>query len=508
MPMIPEKYRSALSLLAKVIVWMIILIGIVLRLVLYFQNRNLIIDEANIVRNLHERNFIELVLPLKYEQYAPPIFLWIEELLSLILGYGEKALRLYPLLSGIASLIIFRSIMRRFVTDGSLWLPMALLSFTYLLIKYSVELKQYMPDAMITLLLVWLALRKDIFTGLRARFILFWCVAGSIAIWASMPSVFCLAAIGIYYFWQVAKERKWDYLRDLIVIAFVWLGQFAAYYWFILKPQIESDYLQGYHFDYFLYGTPSNIEEWKHNYDRIKEILNNVGGYNQYSFYLTSFFVLAGIILMVRKNFGFFILVTTPIILTLLAAALNQYTLIDRVILFLLPLFTVLLGYGVDQLWRVRFFPIKVALVYVGVFMIWNFNMFWLFERKLGFQELTEGMDYLKVKGAKGDQLFVHDASVPPYIYYTELHPDKNNYQALLGAHILTWDQNYADVTLNVSDTAYFIYTGGFPDHERNKRTAEIEKNMQQVDYFRKNDWFVFVYTYAPKYTAIDTSAH
>jgi hypothetical protein len=323
-----------------------------------------------------------------------------------------------------------------------------------------------------------------------------------------MPSVFCLAAIGLYYFWQVAKERRWGYLRDLIVIALVWLGQFAVYYWFILKPQIDSDYLQEYHFQYFLHGTPESIEEWWHNYNRIKEILNNVGGYSEYSFYLTSLFLLVGSIMMVRRNFGLFILVAGPIALTLVAAALNQYTLIDRVILFLLPLFTLLLGYGVDQFWRIRFYAVKLAIIYAGIYMIWNFNMFWLFERKMGFQEITEGMDYLMTKGIQGEKIYIHESSGPTYIYYTELHPDAKRYKNLKEAHVLAWDDDYSSVTKNLSDTVYFLYTSGFPEKERDKRTSQIEKNMQQVDYFRKNDWFVFVYGYAPKPFAIDTSAH
>src|ERR1043165_1516328 len=86
----------------NIICWLIVTAGVLLRLATFFHNRNLIIDEANIVRNLAERDFGGLVLPLTYEQYAPPVFLWIEKLASLLLGYGEKAMRLYPLLCGLA----------------------------------------------------------------------------------------------------------------------------------------------------------------------------------------------------------------------------------------------------------------------------------------------------------------------------------------------------------------------------------------------------------------------
>ena len=78
----PTVKRKLLSLFG----WGLIFIGISFRLILFFQNRNLIIDEANIVRNIYERDFIGLLKPLSYQQYAPPLFLWMEELWSLLLG--------------------------------------------------------------------------------------------------------------------------------------------------------------------------------------------------------------------------------------------------------------------------------------------------------------------------------------------------------------------------------------------------------------------------------------
>ena len=64
----------------------------------------------------------------------------------------------------------------------------------------------------------------------------------------------------------------------------------------------------------------------------------------------------------------------------------------------------------------------------------------------------------------------------------------------MLGAHRMHWDSNYTEVTQNLRDTAYFLYTGGFPQAERDNRTKQIEVNMRQVAYFEKAICFVFVY--------------
>ncbi|MBA2423476.1 MAG: glycosyltransferase family 39 protein [Chitinophagales bacterium] len=492
-----DKYSNQFRKLPHVLIWIIIFFGITLRLIIFFQNRNLIIDEANIVRNIYESDFAELLRPLKYEQYAPPIFLWIEELLSLTFGYGEHALKLYPMFCGIAVLFVFWQIMKKLVDEKTIWLPLALMAFSPYFIEFSATIKQYMPDVLIVLMLIWLALEWDIFKRGRTEFIYFWIVAGVISIFSSMPSVFALTAIGLYYAWQVVKAKKWNLIGGLILIGIIWLAVFGIYYWHTLKPQINSDYLQNYHADYFLYAIPENIEEWKHNWKKIEEIVSNTGGYTFFNLIASFFFIGSGFIALRRKHFDILILAFTPILLTLITAAMHHYSLLVRVSLFILPLLLILFSYGFHHLWKTKFLTVKITMIAIGIVMISSFNDFELFSEKYGFHEITEGLDYIKAKNVDGESLFIHDSSVPTYIYYTDIHPQRDKYNSLLGAHLMKWDSDYANETKKVTDTVYFIYTGGFPKLEEEKRKAQIEQNLKQVDYFKK--YTTFVYGYAPK---------
>jgi 4-amino-4-deoxy-L-arabinose transferase-like glycosyltransferase len=482
---------------AGIAVWAIIVLGVALRLTVFIQNRNLIIDEANIARNLSERGFLGLLRPLSYEQFAPPVFLWVEELFSQTFGYGEKALRLYPLLCGVASLFVFRDIMRRFVPDRSFWLPMAMMAFTSLMVKYSVEVKQYMPDALIALLLVHFALQKRIFGTPPLKFLVFWIVAGTLAICASMPSVFTLAAVGIYYSMICVRKKRWRHFNWLVLIGSVWLAVFMIYYWAILKPQIGSDYLQNYHADYFLYAIPNNVAEWKHNWKRIEEIISNVGGYTFLNFSLTLLFLVTGFVAAFRSCRKLLVLAGLPVVFTLIAAMAHQFSLIDRVALFIVPLLMMFFALGYEQFWKIKLPAVRVALVITGIVMIASFNKLTWFVQKFGFHEITLGLDYLNEKKVKGQEVFINDASVPTYIYYTELHPDRDKYVLLLGARRLKWDSDYTKETTNVSGPVWFVYTGGFPQEERQRRTAQIEQNLKQVDYFEK--YVTFVYGYERK---------
>lgn len=492
-PLISPRNRT-LSL--RILIGLILVLGIVLRFAMFFHNRNLIIDEANIVRNLAERGFQNLVLPLRYEQFAPPVFLWIEKLASLFLGYGEKAMRLYPLLCGLGALFVFPAVARRLIGTGALLLPLIYLAGGFVFLKYSAEVKQYMPDTFIALVLIWLALRWDIHKMSKWRFAIYWGVVGSIAIWSSMPSVFILAGIGCYYGVSVLKERRYEALLPLIIAAGVWLAQFALYYFTILKAQIGSSYLQNYHLEYFLYATPASKVEWLHNWTRIEDILGNVGGWSGVSVVSNLVFFLLGIIYLLRKRLQHFMLIALPIGLVLVAAALKQFSLIDRVILFSFPLWGLVIGIGLERLWNLKL-PIKVLLVLVGGYDAQAYAATHLLSHPFELHEITKGMDWIIARGGRGNQLYVHDASVPTYIYYTELHPRKAKWSLLLGAQRLQWETDYAELTKNQRDTTYFLYTGGFPNSEKDKRTKQLEQHMQQIAYFEYA--ICYVYVYVPK---------
>jgi predicted membrane-bound mannosyltransferase len=137
-------------------VWGIIAIGSFLRIAMLLQNRNLFIDEANIARNVYERTFAGLALPLSYEQYAPPVFLWILKLHTTVLGFSEYAFRLYPLLTGIFAMYLFTNIMKLMNVAAGVLYPLFLMATGFIYIHFSTEVKQYMPDTCIALLLVWL----------------------------------------------------------------------------------------------------------------------------------------------------------------------------------------------------------------------------------------------------------------------------------------------------------------------------------------------------------------
>ena len=94
-------------MLKKFLPWIIILLGAVLRISPYLSNRSFWNDEAMISLNIINRSFQQLFNALDYNQGAPIGFLIVEKLLIKVFGESEYVFRLFPLICGILSLIIF-----------------------------------------------------------------------------------------------------------------------------------------------------------------------------------------------------------------------------------------------------------------------------------------------------------------------------------------------------------------------------------------------------------------
>lgn len=478
----------------NIFLWLIILLGIILRVIVYMQNRDLIIDEANIARNLFEKSYGELALPLKYEQYAPPVFLWIEKLSTQLFGFGELSLKLYPLLTGIAALFLMRAILLKFMSPMAAWLPLLMMASTYWYILYSTTVKQYMPDAMIALVLVWLAFQYDIFKTVKVRFNAIWILAGTIAIWSSMPSIFVLIGVSGYYAWQCWQEKDINRFKQVSLLAIIWLANFAVYYFAVLRPQVGLNNLQAYHANYFLIATPANAHEWHHNWARIREILSNMGGYYYEGYLLAVFLLMIGLVMLIIKRKDLLLLFILPVLVTFMAAALRQFSLIDRVILFMMPLLLLVLGYGFSQLMRLRYISVKLAGMGIGIFIIAHYNEYKFLKEPLPSPEIGKVLDYVNASGGQGHELFIHHATTPVYIYYTQIAPRKPEWRKLKGAHLLNWDTDYSTILKGYKGKSYFIYTGGLNPGDLEKYNAAVTRCAPVINSFNAFTCIVMTY--------------
>lgn len=188
-----EIFRSRTVHIAVII---LIVLGCVLRTAQYLGRVSLWHDELAIVRNLEHKQIRQLLTePLDYKQVAPVGFVAAVALSSKIFGINELAVRLVAWLFGLASVLLFWRVARRFASGVALVAGMTLFAVSPALILYSASVKQYSGDVAVTLLLIFFALSyRERSDDLRAA-----CIAGVVggaALLFSFPAVLVTALVG------------------------------------------------------------------------------------------------------------------------------------------------------------------------------------------------------------------------------------------------------------------------------------------------------------------------
>lgn len=406
----------------KKLLFALLFLGMALRLVVFLQNRSLFLDEANLARNIIEKPIEQFFQPLDYEQHAPPLFLTIEKGSSKILGNTEYSLRLFPLIMSLVGLLFFLLLLlNRFEATTWLWFPLALLLFSTEMIRYATEAKQYIVDSSLGIVLFWLAVQLNPDFWNRKTAIL-WAVAGCVFIWLSMPVVFILAGIGLYYLYSFIEQKEYQKLWELGLVIISWLVSFGFFYWLILRPSLATDLLVDYHRTHFLPIVPQNAEEWTKAGKILLGLFRIPFGFTTLAYLSGIGLVIMGIYRLFQQNKGLLILLTCPILTCLLASGLGLYSLMPRLSLFLVPVLLLLVSFGISQLWNLNNQWIKYALFLIFVVLIVQKGGYEYFYKKLEIEELKPIMMEMNTKQLPGDFVYVHNEAVPAFLFYQHLH--------------------------------------------------------------------------------------
>lgn len=457
---------------ARVGAGIILLAGVAVRLKVYLQNRSLFLDEANLARNIVERPLSGFFTALDYQQYAPPLFLSAVKGTVRLVGSSEFGLRLVPLLASLATLWLVYLLAQKIITNP--WvriIPVFLTAFSYEMLRYGTECKQYSMDALGCVGLIYLALNWTPAKMTNSRW-LWWTLLGSLAVWVSMPIVFVLAGVGCYYGFTFLRKQDYRQLPLLALAIMAWLLSFGLYYWYLLRPDIDSEYLNTYHKSYFLPLLPTNSTEWSTWSALLLSLFRNAAGYTVVSYLVSIPLFLWGVLILIKKDHALLWLLGFPILACLVASGLEQYSLLPRLTLFLIPLFGFLMAVGTDNLWsRRQWTP-------------WFFTILWL-----PVLPLSGGMVYLALPleventrevlkvtmdHPKGELIYVHHEAVPAATYYRDYHPDSVAFRQK-PMYLSHWDETPGTLVNQDIETAWIVYS-----HLINANTrAEMNRQLE-----------------------------
>ena len=349
----------------------LVVAGAILRLWQWGAEGSLWLDEIVIARNIEARTLGQLLTrPLAFDQVAPRGFLAGVKLSTLIFGGGERALWLFPLLIGLAGLVLFRILAERTLRSVAVPLAVALFALGLALIRYSAEVKQYGVDATAAIALTLLAL--DLRARDRSTASLFLAGAAGLAvIWFSQASVLVMAGLGaaLAIAWAVDRDRRT--LRALLITVPLWAV--ASVIAMIVANRSMLPSTRAFMHDFwrggFLPLPPrfSTAVPWV--LERLPSLFADPWTLRYPAAWIFSLLALLGIVALWRQRRDAALMIAAPFLVTLLAAIAQHYPFRTRLVVFLVPgaILAASAGAGWLAEWAARRSTVLAAAVLVAV---------------------------------------------------------------------------------------------------------------------------------------------
>jgi hypothetical protein len=401
-------------------VWLPVLLitfGAAARIRQYVFNRSLWIDEAMIAGNIANRSYAMLLRPLADHQGAPIGWLWLERTVVLVFGSGERALRLVPLLAGIAVLPVSFQVARRLLPRWLVPVVVAFAAVSPFLVRYSNEAKQYETDVLIGLVLLWVSLPL-VDAPLQRHPLVIWSAAAALAVWLSHPAIFFVAGFaGVLLVVRLARRE----LGALAALAAACLpcaaGVLANSYWFLGRIADDDTLLR-----YFARGFPPRaasavaMTAWVG--DRWQAFVRAPLGLRGPAA-VVAVLAVAGLAAMTRGGRVRGLLVVAPVPLFLVAAVLRVYPLEGRLVLALVPLVLLAVVAAADWGWRRGVVATTAGLVALGALLtpIATGAVAGGLHPH-GREEVRGVLEAVRQQLQPGDRILVEDGARPAFTYH------------------------------------------------------------------------------------------
>lgn len=376
----------------------IIVFGIVLRLFAYFRGISFWGDEAALALNVLEHSYSGLFKGLDYLQVAPPMFLVMSKFL-IIDNLRDFTLRLIPLVAGIAAIPLFYKFVlmlskNRVVITVSTFL----FSFNMTAILYCAQFKQYSLELFTSVLLL-IIFYKLIF---EKEFKWYYPLLIAIAPWFSLSSLFI---IGSYFLVMLIKNP-----RAVLKTYIPFFISFLLFYFLSLRYVSSCNYDGMYNWWQNGYG----FADLRHPL-RIVLRFGELFSFDKLKALFCGAIMLVPAFISLISNKKQRLFLGLPILLTFAASTLRLYPIEARLILFLLPLFVVIIA---EYNWKFK----NVCLMSVCIISFIT-SIFYTINPYKFYTSAREAVQIVENHIKDGEKI-VLDSSYHRYYYY--LHQKDN----------------------------------------------------------------------------------
>jgi|688.fasta_scaffold12614_1 hypothetical protein len=483
----------------EIIHYTIILFGVSFSLIQFFYNRSLWLDEAMLANNIIERNFWELTKPLDYAQVAPILFLQIVKLFATLIPNSEFGLRLFPLLCYWASLFFFYKLSKLILKRHSaITLSITLFIFNYILIYYSSELKQYMADVFVCLVLFYFSIKKS--NSIEKDYLLF-IILGSTLVFLSNITPIILLSCGIYLVYNnLSYPLKRGSLKILSFIFSSWFISFLIYFTFFIYNHPTKNAMLSYwqNENAFLPINPLNANFYDFLLAKMKMIfytllnLKKMGGIVFFILYL-----IGAISLGYKKNFGLGLFVFFPIMVHLLLSAVKLYPFDLRLILYLAPFFILTISIGFDNLLGYASNIFKNKNIHLLGFLPSFFFIIYFFYKSsfpIENEEIKKAFRYIGHYVKPQDQIYIYYSAIPAFKYYKSINHFSPGNPLVFGVTPDSDKSNFIDQIKNMQGRTWFLFSHPFNNDDKFLIQQMDSLGFHQLQTLRTYGASVFLY--------------
>jgi 4-amino-4-deoxy-L-arabinose transferase-like glycosyltransferase len=458
--------------------WLIISFGITVRCVQYVANRSLWLDESFLALNIVHRTFSHLLQQLDYEQGAPVGFLMVEKANIQVFGNNEYALRLFPLLCGIASVLLFYRLTKQLLTKTALIIGLTLFVLSGPLTYYSSEVKQYSSDVAIALVLYFFTTLYITRKGLTSWYSALFGIIGSIAIWFSHPAIFVLMGIVTVLALSYLNEKDWGKIYRLAIVCVFLMLNFTVLYFISLRYLAKNDALLDYWAHNFMPLAPFSLSDVRWFLDTFFSLFEYPSGLAFAGLGSLSFLV--GCRALWRSHKAEFWLFTLPILFALLASGFKKYPFNGRFLLFIVPSMLILIAQGADEIIAMlRLHDAVIARAFVVLLLLHPglFAGYYLVKSYMR-EEIRPLISYMRKHHRPGDMLYLYRGALYAFKYYQERY-GLTEVAYVVGHDLSQWQSHVDDLSKISGHPRVWILFSHVSTPERRK---EEEVILGQLD--------------------------
>lgn len=331
------------NILFLTLLTIIIFYGIVGRYHNYFFHTGFFCDEACLVKNITERKWFELFLPLNYGQCCPPLFLIFSKIIYSFFGLNERALTFINFSASILSILTFYFLSAKiFKNKLSILFSMFLFVFSdEKICSFFLYFKQYASDVLfsIVLILLFLYLKNKKLTNshlfllsLLAIFISF----------ASYTAIFIIFVLILYWIIKyLDKKYFWQNTRNSLFFLIPYLSTMVVFFYINCLPNINNVFLQS-----FWSGNTQTEIFYPQSFSQLKTLIVFFSGNGSHDVYLILFLLVFSIYKLFQKDKSLLYVLVMPFVLGAFLGFFHFYPFApQRISLYLIPLFILLISY-------------------------------------------------------------------------------------------------------------------------------------------------------------------